>query len=116
MVDDHEVVRQGIRNMLQQAEEVLVVGEAADGEAAIEQILAIHPDVVLMDIQMPNLDGVETVGKLRQLGIATPVILLSVYSKDEYIFDGLRAGARGYLMKDGANSDRRGRGTERTSA
>ena len=77
-----------------------MVGEAGDGEAAIEQIMAIQPDVVLMDIQMPKLDGVETVRKLRQLGIDTPIILLSVYANDEYIFDGLRAGARGYLMKD----------------
>ena len=100
LVDDHEVIRKGIRSMLEQSEEVSVVGEADDGEAAIEQIVAIHPDVVLMDIQMPKLDGVETVRKLRELGINTPVILLSVYAKDEYIFDGLRAGARGYLTKD----------------
>ena len=100
MVDDHEVVRQGIRNMLEETEEISVVGEAGEGEAAVAQILAIHPDVVLMDIQMPKQDGVETVRKLRQLGLDTPVILLSVYVKDEYIFDGLRAGARGYLMKD----------------
>ena len=100
MVDDHEVVRQGIRNMLDQTDGISVVGEASDGEAAIEQIQTTHPDVVLMDIQMPGMDGVETVQRLRQLGIETPVILLSVYAKDEYIFDGLRAGARGYLMKD----------------
>ncbi len=100
LVDDHEVIRQGIRSMLEQSDEVSVVGEADDGETAIEQIVAIHPNVVLMDIQMPKLDGVETVRRLRQLGIDTPVVLLSVYAKDEYIFDGLRAGARGYLMKD----------------
>ena len=100
MVDDHEVVRQGIGHMLEQAREILVVGEADDGESAIEKIMAIRPDVVLMDIQMPKLDGVETVRKLREFGIDTPVILLSVYAKDEYIFDGLRAGARGCLMKD----------------
>ena len=100
MVDDHEVVRQGIRNMLEQTDGISVVGEAGDGEAAIEQIQTIHPDVVVMDIEMPKLDGVETVRKLRQLGLDTPVILLSVYAKDEYIFDGLRAGAKGYLMKD----------------
>ena len=105
MVDDHEVVRQGIRNMLEQTEEISVVGEAGDGEAAIEQILAAHPDVVLMDIQMPKQDGVETVRKLRELSIDTPVILLSVYDKDEYIFDGLRAGAKGYLMKDVGRAD-----------
>jgi len=100
MVDDHEVVRQGIRNILEQTLEISVVGEAGDGEAAVERVLAVHPDVVLMDIQMPKQDGVETVRKLRQLGIDTPVILLSVYVKDEYIFDGLRAGAKGYLTKD----------------
>ena len=100
MVDDHELVRQGIRNTLEQSEGISVVGEAGEGEAAIEQILATHPDVVLMDIQMPKQDGVETVRKLRELGIDIPVILLSVYVKDEYIFDGLRAGAKGYLMKD----------------
>ncbi len=105
MVDDHEVVRQGIRNMLEQTEEISVVGEAGDGEAAVEQILAAHPDVVLMDIQMPKQDGVETVRKLRELSIDTPVILLSVYDKDEYIFDGLRAGAKGYLMKDVGRAD-----------
>ena len=87
MVDDHEVVRQGIRNMLEQTEGISVVGEASEGEAAIEQILVVHPDVVLMDIQMPKLDGVETVRMLRQRGIDTPVILLSVYATDEYIFE-----------------------------
>ncbi len=100
MVDDHELVRQGIRSIFEPTDRISIIGEAGDGEAAIEQIVAIQPDVVLMDIQMPKLDGVETVRKLRQLGIDTPVILLSVYANDEYIFDGLRAGARGYLMKD----------------
>ena len=100
MVDDHEVIRQGIRTMLEQTGGLSVVGEASDGEAAVEQVLAVHPDVVLMDIQMPKQDGVVTVRKLRELGINTPVILLSMYSKDEYIFDGLRAGASGYLIKD----------------
>ena len=100
MVDDHELVRQGIRSIFEPADGISIVGEAGDGDAAIEQIVAIQPDVVLMDIQMPKQDGVETVRKLRQLGIGTPVILLSVFANDEYIFDGLRAGAKGYLMKD----------------
>ena len=105
IVDDHEMVRRGIRGVLEQSEGLVVVGEAADGEEAIEQIQAVAPDVVLLDIQMPKLDGVETLKRLRELGVLTPVILLSVYTKDEYIFEGLRAGARGYLLKDIAGDE-----------
>ena len=100
IVDDHKLVRQGIRSIFEPADGISIVGEAGDGEAAIVQIMAMQPDVVLMDIQMPKLNGVETVRKLRHLGIDTPIILLSVYANDEYIFDGLRAGAKGYLLKD----------------
>ena len=100
VVDDHEVVRQGIRNMLDGSAAVVVIGEAGDGDAAIEQIRRLEPDVVLMDIQMPRADGVEAVQRLRELGLDTRVILLSVYANDEYIFEGISAGARGYLMKD----------------
>jgi len=100
VVDDHEVVRQGIRNMLDGSAAVVVIGEAGDGDAAIEQIRRLGPDVVLMDIQMPKVNGVEAVQRLRKLGLDTRVILLSVYANDEYIFEGLSAGARGYLMKD----------------
>ena len=100
IVDDHAVVRAGLRNMLEQAGGVVVVGEAADGEAATERVSALAPDVVLMDIQMPKMDGVETLRRLREQGLKPNVILLSVFAKDEYIFDGLRAGARGYLLKD----------------
>ncbi len=99
VVDDHEVVRQGIRGMLERTD-MVVVGEAGDGETAIKQLQALEPDVVLMDIQMPTLDGVEAMRRMQELGLNTPVILLSVYAKDEYIFEGLRAGARGYLLKD----------------
>ena len=100
-----EAVRRGIRNMLEQSDGVTVVGEAGDGEDAIEKIRTLVPDVVLMDIQMPKLDGVETVRRLRALGLEPQVILLSVYDRDEYIFEGLRAGARGYLLKDVAEED-----------
>ena len=79
MVDDHEVVRQGIRGMLEPTD-VVVVGEAGDGETAIKQIQALEPDVVLMDIQMPTLDGVEAMRRMQELGLNTPVILLSVYA------------------------------------
>jgi len=100
VVDDHEVVRQGIHNMLDGSAAVVVIGEAGDGDAAVEQIRRLGPDVVLMDIQMPGVDGVEAVQRMRKMGLDARVILLSVYANDEYIFEGLRAGARGYLMKD----------------
>ena len=105
VVDDHEVARQGIRNIVEQANDLTVVGEAGDGEAGIEQIQTLSPDVVLMDIRMPKLDGVDTLRRLRELGIDTPVILLSVYVEDEHIFEGLKAGARGYLTKDVSRDD-----------
>lgn len=105
VVDDHEVARQGVKNMIAQAEGMTVVGEAGDGAAAIEKIQALTPDVVLMDVQMPNLDGVETLQRLRELGLEVRVILLSVYAKDEQVFEGLKAGARGYLTKDIGRDD-----------
>lgn len=105
VVDDYEVARQGIRGMVEQADDLTVVGEAGDGEAAMEQIRALAPDVILMDVRMPKLDGVETLRRLRKLEIDTPVILLSVYVEDEHIFDGLKAGARGYLTKDVSRDD-----------
>lgn len=105
VVDDYEVARQGIRSMVEQADDLTVVGEAGDGEAAMEQIRALAPDVILMDVRMPKLDGVETLRRLRELEIDTPVILLSVYVEDEHIFDGLKAGARGYLTKDVSRDD-----------
>ena len=105
VVDDQEVVRRGIRSMLDPYDDLVVVGEAGDGEEAIERIRALAPGVVLLDTQMPKLDGVETTRLLREAGLEIQVILLSVYAEDEYIFDGLRAGTRGYILKDAAADD-----------
>ena len=101
----HEVFRRGILNTLEQIDGMTVVGEAEDGEEAIEKIQTLAPDVVLLDISMPKLDGVETLRRVNELGLQTRVILLSVYATDEYIFDGLRAGAVGYLLKDVSRDD-----------
>ena len=100
IVDDQELARQGIRSMLEQSDAVNVVGTAGDGEEALEAIRALAPDVVLLDVKMPKLDGVQTMKKLQESGLDTRVILLSVYGNNEFIFEGLRAGAAGYLLKD----------------
>jgi len=105
IADDHEVFRRGILNTIEQIDGMMVVGEAGDGEEAIEKIQALAPDVVLLDIRMPKLDGVATLRRVSELGLQTRVILLSVYATDEYIFDGLRAGAGGYLLKDVSRDD-----------
>jgi DNA-binding NarL/FixJ family response regulator/two-component sensor histidine kinase len=99
IVDDHELVRHGLRHMLQREPGLEVVGEAADGERAIAEVLRLQPDIVLLDVNMPRLDGVEALLRLRELGSGVRTILLSVLA-DERLFAGLRAGARGYLPKD----------------
>ena len=105
IVDDHEVVRRGIRQMLSPRDGVEVVGEAGDGAAAVRQVRSLSPDVTLLDVQMPELDGVETLRRFREEGFETRAILLSVFAKDEQILAGLRAGASGYLMKDAHRED-----------
>ncbi|MCI0781930.1 MAG: response regulator [Chloroflexi bacterium] len=105
IADDHEVFRRGILNTIEQIDGMLVVGEAENGEEAIEMIQALAPDVVLLDIRMPKLDGVGTLSRVNELGLQTRVILLSAFATDEYIFDGLRAGASGYLLKDVSRDD-----------
>ena len=100
IVDDHEVVRRGIRQMLERAGDVVVLGEAADGAEAVRMGRTLTPDVVLMDVQMPGIDGVTALRQLRALNLDMKVILLSVFLEDDQIFEGLRAGARGHLVKD----------------
>ena len=105
IADDHEVFRRGILNTIERIDGIVVVGEAADGVEALEKIQTLVPDVVLLDISMPKLDGVSTMRQISELGLQTRVILLSAYATDEYIFDGLKAGAGGYLLKDVSRSE-----------
>jgi signal transduction histidine kinase/DNA-binding NarL/FixJ family response regulator len=105
IVDDHEMVRGGLRQMLEREQAIEVAGEAADGEAALREIGRCDPDVVLLDMQMPGLDGVGTLQRMRELGMEQRTILLSVLAEDEQILAGLRAGARGYVVKDVARED-----------
>lgn len=99
IVDDQTLIRQGIRGLLAVAG-VEVVGEADDGRAAIEVIRSTAPDVVLLDVRMPRFDGIWTLRRLRAEGIETPVLVLTTFDDDDLVLDALRAGARGYLLKD----------------
>lgn len=99
LADDHHVVRQGLRVLLEKAGDLEVVGEAADGQAAVEMVERLGPDVLVMDIAMPRLDGLQALARLRAAGVLTPVVILSMYSEAPMIKQALRLGARGYLLK-----------------
>lgn len=101
VVDDHLVVREGLRMMLEIAGRgFTLVGEAADGVTGLRVIEELQPDVVLMDLRMPGMDGIETITHLRQRWPHIAVVILTTYDEDELMVQGLRAGARGYLLKD----------------
>ena len=100
IVDDQRLMREGLRTLLELESDLEIAAEAEDGQAALEQYEAAHPDVVLMDIRMPRLDGVEATRRLCQRWPEARVIILTTFDDDAYVFDGLRAGALGYLLKD----------------
>ncbi len=100
IVDDQTLVRQGIRSLLELAGGIEVVGEAEDGAEALERIAALRPDVVLLDLRMPVLDGIGTLEALRDVPDAPPCLILTTFDDDAAVLDGLRAGAKGYLLKD----------------
>ena len=100
IVDDQELVRTGFRLFLETQDEFEVVGEAADGEEAIERARSLRPDVVLLDIRMPRMDGVEATARLTALQQPPRVLVLTTFDLDEYLFGALRAGAAGFLLKD----------------
>jgi NarL family two-component system response regulator LiaR len=100
IVDDHKVVREGVRAFLETQPDITVVGEAASGEAAVDLVAEHAPDVVLMDLVMPGLDGVDATRLVKQASPRTRVIVLTSYHQDEHIFPAIRAGALSYLLKD----------------
>jgi NarL family two-component system response regulator LiaR len=100
IVDDHKVVRGGVRAFLETQPDITVVGEAESGEAAVQLVTEHAPDVVLMDLVMPGLDGVEATRLVKQASPRTQVIVLTSYHQDEHIFPAIRAGALSYLLKD----------------
>ncbi len=100
IVDDHPVVRTGLRHLFETEAGFDVVAEAADGAAAVESVVEEHPDVVLMDLQMPVMDGVEAIGRIRALPQPPPILVLTTYDSDAQILAAIEAGATGYLLKD----------------
>ncbi|MBI4789104.1 MAG: response regulator transcription factor [Chloroflexi bacterium] len=100
IVDDQEIVRQGLAIILRGQSDFQVVGLAEDGERALELAREYQPDVVLMDIKMPRLNGIQATQRLLQVSKATEVIILTTFDTDELVFAGIRAGAKGYLLKD----------------
>ncbi|SJM90107.1 response regulator [Crenothrix polyspora] len=100
VVDDHILMRNGIRGFLALTDDICVVGEAGDGEAAIHVITETQPDLVLLDVQLPKLSGIQVIEFLRGLGKLPLTILLTTFDDDEALLQGIRAGARGFLLKD----------------
>lgn len=100
IVDDHTLFRRGIQKMLEAEEDMRVVGEAANGAEAIQTTQALMPDVILMDIRMPEMDGIEATRLLHHEMPHLGIVFLTMYENDEYVFRGLQAGGRGYILKD----------------
>jgi DNA-binding NarL/FixJ family response regulator len=105
LADDHTIVREGLRLLLEAQGDLNVVGEAADGRETVRLVRQMCPDVVVMDIAMPGLDGIHATKEIRGACLATEVVILSIYSSSEHIFQALRAGARGYLLKESAGKE-----------
>lgn len=100
LADDQTLLRRGLAGLLNRNPDMEVVGEAENGEQAVELAEALDPDVVLMDVRMPVMDGVAATRELNRRGTRAGVIILTTFDDDEYIFEGIAAGARGYLLKD----------------
>jgi DNA-binding NarL/FixJ family response regulator len=100
LVDDQNLVRKGVRSLLELSEEIEVVAEAPDGQEAIRTIPEVQPDVVLLDMRMPGLNGVDVLRKLSEREQLPPTIILTTFDDDELVLAGIRHGARGYLLKD----------------
>jgi DNA-binding NarL/FixJ family response regulator len=105
IVDDQELVRTGFRVVLDAEPDFEVVGESADGLAALEAAKELRPDIVLMDIRMPNLDGIEATRRIAATDAAPRILILTTFDLDDYVYEALRAGASGFLLKDARAED-----------
>jgi DNA-binding NarL/FixJ family response regulator len=105
VADDHPVVREGLATMLSRAKDIDVVGQAEDGLKAVEKAAALQPDIILMDLRMPGIDGIEAMRRIKTAQPEIQFIILTTYDNDEYIFKGIESGARAYLLKDSPRED-----------
>jgi DNA-binding NarL/FixJ family response regulator len=105
LADDHNVMRRGLRLLLENQPGFVVVGEAADGHSAVEQAQAMKPDVAVLDIAMPRLNGTEAAQRIAEILPNTAIVILSMHSDESYVLRALKAGAKGYLLKDSAEGD-----------
>ena len=105
IVDDHQVVRQGLRTFLELHEDIAVIGEAGDGLVAVEMVSQLQPDVVLMDLVMPRMDGISATQKVHDMGLPVKIIALTSFSEDDKVFPAIQAGAASYLLKDVSPDD-----------
>jgi DNA-binding NarL/FixJ family response regulator len=105
LVEDQTLMRQGLRTILSLEPGMQVVGEAADGESGIRQALDLRPDLILMDVQMPGMSGIEAIAAICAVWPEARIIILTTFGRDEYVFQGIRAGAVGYLLKDAPADD-----------
>ena len=100
LVDDQSLLRMGFRLILEAEPDIEVVGEAADGASGVSMTAALHPDVVLMDVRMPGMDGIQATASIIAAGPASKVLILTTFDLDQYVFAGLKAGASGFMLKD----------------
>jgi DNA-binding NarL/FixJ family response regulator len=100
LVDDQSLLRMGFRLILEAEPDIEVVGEAGDGASGVSMASALHPDVVLMDVRMPGMDGIKATASIVEAGPASKVLILTTFDLDQYVFAGLKAGASGFMLKD----------------
>ncbi len=100
VADDHPIVRYGLRCLLEEQDDFRVLGEASNGLEAVERARELQPDIILMDIRMPELDGLEAMRRIRDENPGPKIIVLTTYDSDDYIFEAIEAGAKGYILKD----------------
>ena len=105
LADDHKLMRSGLKALIEQQPDLTVVGEADDGRQAVALAASLKPDLLVMDIGMPNLNGIEAANQITQANPGTAIVILSMHSDESYVLRALKAGAKGYLLKDSAESD-----------